>query len=467
MLDGRGRHAGIDTMSHVRFVASAAVALLLAASCIGWVADSARSNRHSALLENAEAPTVVPAQNVMVLPAGSVQSGVQQVLGTVTGIRVTGELRPVGALPAARVTELAPGRANEAQATGQLEAVSPQETAATAGIAAAAAPATGQLQMGGAVAAAVQQAGAAAAQASEAVRSDLQSGGSAPKPAGAAEVGAAVRPSAAHLAFNGGVFWQAAQAAAQDKSQITRLAAREIKLGSEESQLSTEEKGLGAAVSSDGKKDTALTSVVKHNRLAINDLTEKLRRQKLIDEGQYGILYRRLTAVADRLRSVETDEKDSKKAILRAQATLHMGNQMLATAGRPWQQQQPVQGPPAPQPYYASPVQYTGPQVQYLQYEQPAYQQPQQQHQQQVQSAHLPPSPAPSHSRLKADVECAKAGVFCTKQAPAGSWQGEGDWGRLGTASEHGAREASEAGRQQHHATGRKATIHKVRSRLC
>jgi hypothetical protein len=80
---------------------------------------------------------------------------------------------------------------------------------------------------------------------------------------------------------------------------------------------------LGNTVAKNDEEQTALTSVVKDNRLAINDLTEKLRRQRLIDEGQYGILYRRLTAVAESLRQVNTSEEERKKALLRAQATLH------------------------------------------------------------------------------------------------------------------------------------------------
>jgi len=397
---------------------------------------------------------VVPAQNVILLPEGSIQSGMQQVLGTVTGIRVTGELQPVGpAPPSARVTELAPRRAVVPQVTGQLEAVSPQETAATAASAAAAAPAV-RTTVGGAVQAAVEQAGTAAEQATAAVRSDLQ-----PGPTEAVGIGGQ-HLSAAHLSFNGGVFWQAAQAAATDKSQIHKLAARMSGLGTRESQLSAQEKDLGAAVSRDGLEDTALTSVVKHNRLAINDLTEQLRRQKLIDEGQYGILYRRLTAVADRLRKVDTDEKESKKAILRAQATLHMGNQMLATAGRGWQPA--VQGPPAPQAYHAAPPQNAWPQMQYPQYQQP----PAPQHAAALRQASAYPAsppPSPSPSQLHVDMDCARAGVFCPPRArDAGKTQHLGDWTRLALASEHGAKEASRAPVDAHHRTGRTATIHKV-----
>lgn len=453
-------------MSRIHAVTSAVALLVLAAAlCVGWVSESTGSNSGDSVLETGDASTeVVPAQNVMVLPAGSIQSGLQQVLGTVTGIRVTGELRPVGqASQAARATELAPGPEVVPQVAGHLEAVSPQATAESAGVTAAAAPVM-HARMRGAVQAAVREAGAAAVQASEAVSSRLVPGGSAPQSADTVAMDDDARRSAAHLSFNGGVFWQAAQAAAQDKSEIKKLATRQSKLGSEESQLSTEEKGLGAVVSSDGVKDTALTSVVKHNRFAINDLTEKLRRQKLIDEGQYGILYRRLTAVADRLRKVENDENDSKKAILRAQATLHLGNQMLATAGPAVLQ--PVQGPPAPQPYYASPIQYAGPQVPYAPFQQPAYPKLQQTQQQ----AQKPPSASSaslSGTQVTADIECAKAGVFCSKAS--GSRENEGDWGRLGTASEHGAREASEEARtkedQDQRPTrrgSRSATIHKV-----
>jgi hypothetical protein len=69
------------------------------------------------------------------------------------------------------------------------------------------------------------------------------------------------------------------------------------------------------------------------------------------------------------LRKVDSDEKENKKVLLRAQATLHQGNQMLAAARPAWQaaavQGPPaaaVQGPPAPRalqpPYLAAAPQY-------------------------------------------------------------------------------------------------------------
>ena len=144
------------------------------------------------------------------------------------------------------------------------------------------------------------------------------------------------------------------------------------------------------------------------------------------------------------MRKVDSDEKESKKVLLRAQATLHQGNQMLAAARPAWQSAA-VQGPPAPRalqpPYLAAAPQYLyapAPQLalapKYAAYPQPesaaeqlplsltqpyaqpaaagAPHPPQQQQQQQQQQAM-------SAEQLSADMDCAKAGVFC----PGGAQQ--------------------------------------------
>jgi len=281
---------------------------------VGWVARG-DSSRTTLLAQGGQrewgAQDVVPAQDVMVLPEGSVQGGLHEVVGTVMGVRVTGELRPVG--PArGRITELAPGSQEAPKISGELNAVGPESTASVAESAAAMAPRAPRSDARGAVQAAVAAAGNAAAQADEAAgpSSAVVSKAS---PSDSTDVRAtSIMPST--IGLNGGLFWEAAQAAATDKYNIkeiqataarlgsteARLGSKESKIGAQVSNLGKQEAKLGDTVSKDSREQTALTSVVKNNRLAINDLTEKLRRQKLIEEGQYGILYRRLTAVAER-----------------------------------------------------------------------------------------------------------------------------------------------------------------------
>ena len=389
-----------------RALVAASVALALAVLCAGWSASSSSvRNRNAELLS--WGPAEVPAQNVVVLPQGSVQSGLREVMGIVTGVRVTGELLPVGPQNA-RVTQLAPRQLWRRASSGN------------------------------AVEAAVTAAGNAAAQAGAAAQSESATLAATVQSAQAASLTATTD------AFKGGV-WDEAQAAANSKARISRLVSRqgsvetlgsvETQLGTQEAMLGTrvsqegvEEATLGTEVSKEGVDDTALTSVVKHNRMAINDLTEKLKRQKLIDEGQYGILYRRLTAVAERLRNVDSDGEQSKKTLLRAQATLHQGNQMLAVARQTWQ---PVQGPPSPQqqpPYHASTPQYLQPQAQY---QQPQYQQ------QLAPALHQKPyaEQAPQADAMTRNAWRSSNPVFHSNP--------DGDWGGLGKASALKARPLS------------------------
>ena len=320
----------LESLPWARAIASIFLALSLAVLCVGWAGTGQR--RGVALLEEdggwpgsyilrAASPDVVPAQDVVVLPRGA-QSSLQEVLGTVTGVTVTGELSPVGT-PEAPEPQLMTGPTQVAGGvtlTGELSAVDPTEARATQLMTARAqvtAPA-GSVSVagakvpaqGGVVAQAMAAAGSAAAQANAAMgniqpqlssKSELEQ---APQRPPAREVEQAPQPHAASLhtvtsgSFNVGILWKAAQAAATDKERIHRLATSEEKIGTQQKDLASREENMGAKLSQQGLEETALTSVVKHNRLAINDLTEKLRRQKLIDEGQYGILYRRLTAVS-------------------------------------------------------------------------------------------------------------------------------------------------------------------------
>jgi len=158
------------------------------------------------------------------------------------------------------------------------------------------------------------------------------------------------------------------------------------------------------------------------------------------------------------------------KVLLRAQATLHQGNQMLASARPAWQAAEvqgppaaDVQGPPAPRalqpPYLAAAPQYLyapAPRLVALAPTYAAYQQPESAAEQRSRSLTLtqasaqasaqayaqayaqpaaagaphPPQQqqqqAMSAEQLSADIDCAKAGVFCTGGAQQSRRHGAG-----------------------------------------
>ena len=388
-------------------------ATCLALVCAGWAARVA-GGRRAVLLEGVE---VVPAADVQVLPD---RMAAAAVAAQQPQFAVTGELHPVGMASKEQVQMLAPG---PTQFAGDLHAESPAASAAAAEQSAAAAPAAPSAS--GVVGAALAAAGSAARQASVAV--------GIPMATLVAPEGASGLPGQ-----TGGVGDpNRGPHASPDKARINSLVADEDKLMSSETHLAGRSKKIGAEVSLQGRKETALTAVVRQNRLAINDLTERLRRRKLIDEGQYGILYRRLNTVTERLAKVDMDEEEQKRAILGAQAALHQGSQMLA-AGAP----QAAPGPPeprAPALTRQAPALQNGP-----------YWQPQtslgyvgdgrgvmEQRQKGLASdaqTHKMPLPTPTGHQLKADIDCAKAGFMCSNLnggssgGGASSWRGQNAW---------------------------------------
>ena len=353
-------------------------ATCLALVCAGWAARVV-GGRRAVLLEGVE---VVPAADVQVLPD---RMAAAAVAAQQPQFAVTGELHPVGMASKEQVQMLAPG---PTQFAGDLHAESPAASAAAAEQSAAAAPAAPSAS--GVVGAALAAAGSAARQASVAV--------GIPMATLVAPEGASGLPGQ-----TGGVGDpNRGPHASPDKARINSLVADEDKLMSSETHLAGRSKKIGAEVSLQGRKETALTAVVRQNRLAINDLTERLRRRKLIDEGQYGILYRRLNTVTERLAKVDMDEEEQKRAILGAQAALHQGSQMLA-AGAP----QAAPGPPEPRA--------------------PALTR-------QAPALHKMPLPTPTGHQLKADIDCAKAGFMCSNLnggssgGGASSWRGQNAW---------------------------------------
>lgn len=99
-------------------------------------------------------------------------------------------------------------------------------------------------------------------------------------------------------------------------------------------------KGGGAnaqAADADGATP-GLAAIAKENGAAIKKLKEKLRRLRLVSEGQYGILYKRLDALGTQLKQGQ----EGATTVLEAHATLKQGNAMVEKQ----QQQQLVSSKP-------------------------------------------------------------------------------------------------------------------------
>ena len=107
---------------------------------------------------------------------------------------------------------------------------------------------------------------------------------------------------------------------AQAANEVKATAPKKVTLEQDRGKHSTEEETEGKV------GEVGLAEMTEKNSKAIEELKEKLRRLRLVSEGQYGILYKRLDSIGTQLKQSKGNDA---RLVLQAHAAVKQGNAMV------------------------------------------------------------------------------------------------------------------------------------------